>query len=249
MIKETSTCSYLMIIHTPRLCNDVAFLPPQENLAHKISCRAVIGESEVDSWTLEKLEGRITEAARLVAIATENPLRDITEGAEGNTKRGAVVGGIEVGAKKLVGSEGKVIEKSVVAGGGKETYLGTIATSAGFQMTKEEMKKLGISNPDEVEKMKNRLAKSAGKQKWKLDLVQTPGGREFRWIIGGDDDDEEETKGKETPADGSAKKGKGAGKEAPKGAEKRKTERKGKQQKEERDESQEGSEEVYKDEL
>ena len=26
-IKETSTCSYLMVIHTPKLCNDLAFVP------------------------------------------------------------------------------------------------------------------------------------------------------------------------------------------------------------------------------
>ncbi|OTA36250.1 hypothetical protein BTJ68_05475 [Hortaea werneckii EXF-2000] len=29
LIKETSTCAYLMVIQTPRLCDDVAFLPPK----------------------------------------------------------------------------------------------------------------------------------------------------------------------------------------------------------------------------
>jgi protein OS-9 len=223
-----------MIIHTPRLCHDVAFLPPQENLAHPITCRAVIPESEVDAWTVKKLEGKVREAERLASLENDNPLRDMQEGAEGRTKKRPIIGGIEVGAHVLVGSEGKVIEKSVVAGGGKETYLGTIANSAGLQMSKEEMKKLQIQDPDEVEKWKNKLAKTAGKgKKWKLDLVDTPTGREFRWIV--ENEDEEEDAEKASSAGKAQEKGAGQGKTEPK--------------REANDAQQEGSEEVYKDEL
>lgn len=220
-----------MIIYTPRLCNDVAFLPPQENLAHPVSCQPVIPESDADAWTLERLEDKVREAERLIALENDNPLREMQEGAEGSTKRRPIIGGIEVGAQQLVGGEGKVIEKSVVVGGGKETYIGTVASSSGHQMSKEEMKKHNIRDTQDVEKLKRNLQKLAGRKGWKLDLVDTPRGREFRGII--EAEEEEDTKDGNGNGNGQEKgSGKGMRKEA-----------------EENEESQEGSEEVYKDEL
>lgn len=240
MIKETSTCSYLMIVDTPRLCHDVAFLPPQENLAHPITCQPVLAESEVDRWTDAKIEGKLSEAERLIAEhddANSNPLREVAAGLEGSTKRGPIIGGIEVGAQALVGSEGKVIEKSVVVGGGKETFIGTVATSDGKQMSKEEMKKLKIADPKDVEKLKGNLKKLAGRKGWKLDLVDTPRGREFRGIIEADEDVPPKKDGKKDDDQDEKSGGMGNSKEqkAKKG--------------EEKEEVHEGSEEIYKDEL
>lgn len=248
MIKETSICTYLMVVDTPRLCHDVAFLPPQKNLAHPITCQAVIPAADAEEWTAAALEAKIRETERLLALAESednantNPLRDITDGLEGSTKRGPVIGGIEVGAQALVGSKGKVIEKSVVVGGGKETFIATVASSDGTTISKEEMKRLNIPDPKNVEKLKGDLRKLAGKHGWKLDLVETPKGREFRGIIEADDDEEKPSKGKEGTREGKeekgAGKGMGAGKQEPTG------------DKEEQDEdAYEGSEEVYKDEL
>jgi protein OS-9 len=240
MIKETSTCSYLMVVDTPRLCRDVAFQPPQVNLAHSITCKSVIPDSEVDSWTAAQVSAKLSAAEHLIAAlntpddANTNPLRDVTEGLEGTSKRGPIIGGIEVGAQKYVGSEGKVIEKSVVVGGGKETFIGTVASSDGKQMSKEEMKKLNIVDPKDVETLKGNLKKLAGKKGWKLDLVDTPRGREFRGII----DAEEEGEGKVE--------GKGGKKDTRKG-EKREKERE--EEQEEQEDEEQGSEEVYKDEL
>lgn len=263
MIKETSTCAYLMVIDTPRLCHDVAFLPPQKNLAHSITCQAVIPAADAEEWAAAALEAKLREAERLLALAeTEdnantNPLRDITGGLEGSTKRGPIIGGIEVGAQALVGSEGKVIEKSVVVGGGKEVYVGTVASSDGTQMSKEEMKRLNIPDPKDVEKLKSNLRKLAGKNGWKLDLVDTPKGREFRGIIETDDADDKAPKGKNdgTDKEGKAAKDskveKGTGKGT--GAGKQDTDEAVAEEEEEGEgegeEVYEGSEEVYKDEL
>ncbi|EDU50647.1 PRKCSH domain containing protein [Pyrenophora tritici-repentis] len=243
MIKETSTCSYLMIVDTPRLCNDVAFTPPQENLAHPITCKPVIPESEVDSWTAAQASAKIAAAERLIATenaddVNTNPIRDATDGLEGTTKRGPIIGGIEVGAKTLVGTEGKVIEKSVVVGGGKETFIATVASSDGKQMSKEEMKKFNIADPKDVETFKVNLKKLAGKKGWKLVLVDTPHGREFRGIIDTDEQVGEKTKKKTTKSKDDD--GAGMGKER---------EREQADEKGEEEEAQEGSEEVYKDEL
>ncbi|KAF1912215.1 glucosidase II beta subunit-like protein-domain-containing protein [Ampelomyces quisqualis] len=248
MIKETSTCSYLMIVDTPRLCHDVAFTPPQQNLAHAIKCQPVIPESQVEAWTAARLAASKMDAERLLAEhddANLNPLREVTEGLEGATKRGPIIGGIEVGAQALVGSKGKVIEKSVVVGGGKEIFIATVASSDGTQLSKEEMKKLNIADPKDVEKFKGNLKKLAGRKGWKLDLVDTPKGREFRGIIEAEDADELEkaaNKEKEREAKANAmgadkkQKGNNVGADDVDDAEGE-------------EEVYEGSEEVYKDEL
>lgn len=245
MIKETSTCSYLMIVDTPRLCHDVAFLPPQENLAHPITCQPVLSGSEVERWADARLEGKLSEAERLITEhddANLNPLREVAAGLEGSTKRGPIIGGIEVGAQALVGGEGRVIEKSIVVGGGKETLIGTVATSDGKQMSKEEMKKLNIADPKDVEKLKGDLKKLAGRKGWKLDLVDTPRGREFRGIIEADDAVPKKDGTKDDARDEQSGSGMGNGKEQP---------AKKSEEREEKEEEQvhEGSEEVYKDEL
>jgi len=45
-IKETSTCSYLMVVHTPKLCNDLAFVPVKRvgkgEGVHEIVCEKVV---------------------------------------------------------------------------------------------------------------------------------------------------------------------------------------------------------------
>jgi protein OS-9 len=222
MIKEVSTCSYLMIVYTPRLCNDVAFNPPQENLAHAISCTPVFNEQEASDWAvIDKLEDKVRETERLIAEhENNNPLRQLEEGAEGSTKRGPVIGGIEVGAQALVGSEGKVIEKSVVVGGGKEKFAGTLVSSDGKMMSVAELKKLNM-DPKDVEKLRRNSQKIAGKLGWRLDLMETPGGREFRLVMEAEEEDVKD-------------KGRGMKREGEEEAD---------------EEEREGSEEVYKDEL
>jgi protein OS-9 len=227
MIKEVSTCSYLMIVYTPRLCNDVAFNPPQENLAHAISCTPVFNEQEASDWAvIDKLEDKVRETERLIAEhENNNPLRQLEEGAEGSTKRGPVIGGIEVGAQALVGSEGKVIEKSVVVGGGKEKFAGTLVSSDGKMMSVAELKKLNM-DPKDVEKLRRNSQKIAGKLGWRLDLMETPGGREFRLVMEAEEEDVKD-------------KGRGMKREGEEEAD----------EEEEAKEEREGSEEVYKDEL
>jgi hypothetical protein len=50
-IKETTTCSYLMVIHTAKLCNDLAFVPVKRvgggEGIHEILCSQVVGQDEI----------------------------------------------------------------------------------------------------------------------------------------------------------------------------------------------------------
>ena len=234
MIKEVSTCSYLMIIHTPRLCSDVAFQPSQVNRAHPVSCRAVLSDAEIDDWDLAHLEEKVRKTENLLTQhENNNPLRAMEPSAEGSSKRGPVIGGIAVGARRLVGTEDKVIEPGIIAGGGKEKFLGTLVTSDGKQMTLAELKKVNM-DPKDVEKLKRSSKEIAGDKEWRLDLVETPQGRrEYRLIEyideddGTDGKDGKESEGKDKDKINKSKDKKGAGGE----------------------ESEEGSEEVYKDEL
>lgn len=253
-----------MVVYTSRLCHDVAFLPTQENHAHPITCQPVISESERPEWTLRQIEEDKLDKEELLALENENPLREMTEGADGVSKRRPIIGGIEVGAQALVGSEGKIIEKSVIAGGGKETYIDTVADSTGKQMSAAEMKKLNINDPEHVEELKKNVKEYAGTRGWKLDLVDTPRGPQFRGVIEADDDEEpgadgtpkKKTDGKTKKSEGKEKVDKEQG--STKGMQKD-GKVKGKKEKlavtkkgalkQQAEESEEGSEEVYKDEL
>jgi protein OS-9 len=253
LIKETSTCAYLIVIDTPRLCHDAAFLPPQHNLAHPVACRPVVSAAHVADVALDPLRDHPEHD-----LANTNPLRDLTDGLEGSTRRRPVIGGIEVGAHALVGSEGKVIEKSVIVGGGKEVYVATVANSEGHQMAKDEMKKLGIRDPADVDEFKANVKRVAGSKAWKLDLVDTPRGREFRGIIETEDSDKLEgeakgdtkakAKGDTKPHDTPVTRGSGSGSGSSSDASTLKEQQTDADDDGE-EESHSGTEEVYKDEL
>lgn len=223
MIKEVATCSYLMVIYTPRLCNDVAFLPPQENRAHAISCAPIADDpAALPSAAIPRHKSRPRQpgaVARTKESSTETDIevpdalkRPNDYNYNYNQQDGATqatstplptIGGVVVGAKQLVGKPGSVIEKSVVVGGGKETLLGVVASSEGAGrpekvMGPEELKRLEIDDKREVERLRRQLSKLAGRKPWRLELVNTPRGREFRGIIEQDEgeDVDEKKKGK-----------------------------------------------------
>ncbi|EMC93144.1 hypothetical protein BAUCODRAFT_158901 [Baudoinia panamericana UAMH 10762] len=193
LIKETATCAYLMVIQTPRLCNDVAFLPPQKDQPNAISCSPILGDDQVEDYERDlkaiksaETENKLWEAGAEAAAAM---------GVPGYEQSAQLVGDIIVGGHALV-PEGVKIEKSAIVGGGKETYIDTVASSDGRILSEEDMKRLGLGDPRAVEKLKKELEKIAQGQQWKLDVIDTPRGREYRGIIGDDDDEKEEEKKK-----------------------------------------------------
>ena len=178
-IKEVSTCSYLMVIYTPRLCHDVAFLPPRETKAHQIVCHEIIPEKEADEWQARKA----AEADRKLVAVSEN---------QGQPR--PVVGGIEVGGMKIVGKDGKRIEppKSVNTGDGKADVIAkSDPDTRGViqRLSNEDLKKLNL-DPETVEQLRKKLQELAGDKGWTLEVVDGPGGlRELRGIVEGDDED------------------------------------------------------------
>lgn len=224
-IKELTTCSYLMVIYTPRLCNDVAFLPPQQDEVHSIECREIISPDDVSEWEAN-LEEYLQESQTLGESApSELP----------------VVGGIEVGAQMLVGKQGRQIEKGRIAST-EEEKVAVIAKRENGElqhMSKEELKKHDL-DPEKIEMFKRRIEEVAQGKDWKL--VEAHGEQQLKAFVDTVEENPGVQEGSETDAE---QKKTGEGKE---------TERPAEQQKEqEKADSQHnaggGSEETFKDEL
>jgi len=210
-----------MIIQTPRLCNDVAFLPPQKDSPNTISCSPILSQDEVPAYT----SSVASSSKQALASQFPNPFEDQSDML-------LTVGNIVIGGHKWI-QQGKEIEKSAIVGGGvKETYVDTVADSLGKLLTTEQLQKLGISDPKHVEALKKRLKELAGNKEWKLDIVETPTGKEFRGII---DPGDQEAGGKS--GKGTEKKGEG----------KKKKKQEESVASDEPEDGEEGSEETYKE--
>ncbi|PYI25955.1 protein OS-9 [Aspergillus indologenus CBS 114.80] len=168
-IKETATCSYLMIIYTPRLCNDAVFLPPQQEEIHEIECRQILTPDQVSDWKSLR-EALIAQEHAEDAGLTQEPF--------------SIVGDIEVGAQRLVGSEGKKIEKGRVASAGEEKVDIVAKRENGqvYQRTREELLKYDI-DPDKLEDLKKGVDEMAEGKDWKLELITVNGERHLNVLL------------------------------------------------------------------
>lgn len=179
-IKEVTTCSYVMVVYTSRLCDDVAFLPPKESKANVIACAQIVSDDEVSHWKQQKT----TEA--------EISMR----GGEPNSSP-VNIGGIVLGGGKYFGNGGqKLALPANWQGGTQDPAVDVIARSKGKVennkvevLSAEALQKLDL-DPEVIEQLQNELQKMAGDKGWKLEIVEVPG--EIREIRGVVDEDEGE---------------------------------------------------------
>jgi len=102
-IKEITTCTYLMVVQTQRLCADVAFLPPKETRAHPISCRQIVRSDEEEA---EWRDRKRVEDGKSMAMADAKKDRLINDpNALPTSGKPISIGGLVVGARKILGSE------------------------------------------------------------------------------------------------------------------------------------------------
>lgn len=227
-IKEITTCSYLMLVHTPRLCEDVAFLPPKETRAHPISCQRIFdSEEEANAWRLRNS----IEAAE--AAGTIQGQEEASRGGEGDDAKqrqqeaqslnkfsGMEIGGIVIGGKQLHGTDDGQPPPSLkpprgfVAGKGAsatpliETLARALSKAEGGQvemMTDEGLEKRNL-DPDTIDQFRKEIEKIAGDKAWTLEVVEVPGGEpEIRGIVDdgkGEGDDDEEGEAEAEGGDG-----------------------------------------------
>lgn len=188
-IKETATCSYVMVIYTPRLCNDVAFMPPKESQAHSITCQQVLMDDEIEQWE-----------------ASHKPEAE-RQTIEQDSEQQMVVGNIEIGARKYLGKDGKKIERGRVVMTAEEKAETVIMQKDGQiqGLSKSKLKELDL-NPEEVESFRKELQKLAGKKDWKIERLDDVNGNiQLRGIVATEDKDggkkSEKTQGTENSED------------------------------------------------
>lgn len=245
LIKEVTICHYLMVVNSPELCKDVAFLPPTQSRANAISCQLVLPEGAEPP----AIEQGKTKAQQLA----ENDMRESWSNVfEDQLPLKAVrqpqsVAGIVVGARNVLRNgdeEGKpplqlAPPRDPFKFVKQEELVELLAQGAG----KANGGKVDALNPDLLDdleidqtvfnEMREEVERLAGDLGWRIEVVELP--NEDREIRGYIDEEGDEA--------GDGKKKKGGIKEG---------EKKGVQEKKpegDDEKQQEGSEERFKDEL
>ncbi|KAL9102116.1 MAG: hypothetical protein Q9163_002700 [Psora crenata] len=187
-VKEVSTCSYLMVVYTPRLCNDVAFMPEREERAEEVVCQEVVNEGDVEGWKRRKSR----EAERLL-------IGQVANAVSGATTSKPMVGDIEVGGMKDVGGDKGWLEPPDPGSYGHGLSLakdGTIlpkGQAIAHQHTKEEggavhrlsdkeMKAMGV-DVKTVNDAITELQEMAKGKAWRLEVFHAEGRVKMRGII------------------------------------------------------------------
>ncbi|KAI9812110.1 MAG: Protein OS-9 [Thelocarpon impressellum] len=206
-IKEITTCSYLMVVYTPRLCDDAAFLPPHENKANRVACREVVPAADIDEWKAR----RAAEAEGKFLASASRP--DAEADADAETEAGeppptpTVIGGVTVGAKAHVGSGEQIVGGAAVGG---EGALDVVATGAGRarggaveRLTDEQLRRLSL-DPADVDAWQEEVEERAGDKGWRLEVKRGLGGKvEARGIMDVDGQEGGEGEGEEEYDEGS----------------------------------------------
>lgn len=183
-IKEVTTCAYLMVVNTPRLCDDPAFLPPRETTANPITCHPITvdGRSEHPQAALSGGDppvGRVLGSTSLV-----HP---------------PVVGGVVVGGHNILAGAGDSafnleVPRSYVphargVSDGKpsvEVVASAKSKEEGGEVTvmsDEELEVMDIE-PEFVRGLVDELIELAGDRGWRLEVVEVPGkDRELMGIV------------------------------------------------------------------
>jgi len=182
-IKETATCAYLMVIYTPRLCNDIAFLPPKESTAHPITCQEILRADEVDDWKSRKAE----DASRRLID-------------DGSSSQRIIIGNVEVGGMKDVGREGKKIERGrVVLTTEEKAEIVVIQKDGRVEgLSKADLKKMDL-NPEDVEAFTKELQRLAGAKDWKIERLDDVNGQiQLRGVVASESDDKDDQESMES---------------------------------------------------
>ncbi|POR36391.1 Protein OS-9 [Tolypocladium paradoxum] len=201
-IKEVTICAYVMVVNTPRLCNDVAFLPPDETKANPISCRLIADGNDATRPLLDQ-----GLPAKEDADVTEQ--EEARKGGEPGKEPEVTVGGVVVGARHVLSSadeDGKpplklVPPRNFLASHqtAEDRLIEVIVQAASKEhggkvkmLSAEELEKLDIK-PEVVQEMKQQMERIAGDSGWKLEIVELDGGdlRELRGYVDEDGEGEE----------------------------------------------------------
>ncbi|UNI16043.1 Protein OS-9 [Purpureocillium takamizusanense] len=203
-IKEVTICAYVMVVNTPRLCQDVAFLPPEETKANPISCQLI---ADMDAPT----QPLIDESNPAETDGTETTQKEGAKVKTGPTQGSEVtIGGVVVGGRKVLSSADEAGKPPVkltpprnfLSGQASKDRIIEIVVHAASKadggkittLDAAELKKLDLK-PDVVKEMTKQMQDIAGDSGWKLEIVELDG-EDLRELRGYIDDDEGSETGK-----------------------------------------------------
>lgn len=188
-IKEVTTCAYLMVVNTPRLCDDVAFLPPRETTANAITCRPISEGNAPENHDGRTLGGHETPSGQVLGST--------------NLMHPPVVGGVVVGGHNiLAGADGddstfnldqRYLPNARGGGripGGAQPNVEVVASGK----SKDDGGDMSVLSDEELEErdmdgefvrgLVDELRDLAGDRGWKLEVVEEPGqDRELRGTV------------------------------------------------------------------
>ncbi|KAL6855670.1 glucosidase II beta subunit-like domain-containing protein [Trichoderma novae-zelandiae] len=201
-IKEVTICAYVMVVNTPRLCDDVAFLPPQESKADAITCQLITDDEKQAPPLLDQQASGFPQAGEEVEQAEE--LLEIDDSP-------LTVGGVLVGGRKSLSAGDKDGQPPVILAPPRnyinsqqaaEQLIQVLIRAASKQdggqidrLSREKLEKLNLS-PDMLEQWEEEMKERAGDKGWQLEIVGDVDDdqRHFRgWMdeddeVGGQDD-------------------------------------------------------------
>jgi len=178
-IRETATCAYQMVVYTSRLCNDVVFQPPKEAHLHLIECQEILSAEQV---------------ANLQTLTPDTPRVE-----DSQKQQRIMIGKVELGGRKLVGSEGKRIDRGRIVMTQEERAEIVVMQKDGHiqALSVEHLKKLDL-NPEEVEAFQKEMQKLAGGSDWKIERLGDANGQlSLRGVVDAKKKDGKDSKGDE----------------------------------------------------
>ncbi|KYK58488.1 Protein OS-9 like protein [Drechmeria coniospora] len=209
-IKEVTICAYVMVVNSPRLCQNAVFLPPKETKANAIKCQlisaAAADDDDRSTPRLEQTEGAQpdgvggAEGEKTTAGSRAGDEAGDEAGHDAAEELGVVtVGGVVVGARHVLSGADEVGKPPLKLAAPQNTFetsvgdrmvdvLIKVASKADGgkveKMSTDELKRLEL-DPSVVEDMKKKMERLAGDQGWKLEVVEIDGGnmRELRGFV------------------------------------------------------------------
>lgn len=176
-IKEVTICAYVMVVNTPRLCGDVAFLPPEESKADAITCQLITDDEKQAPPLLDQHASEYLQEDELIEQEEELLATD-----GGRLK----VGGVLVGGRKSLSAGDQDGQPPMVLAPPRnyintqqaaEQLIEVLIKAASKQdggqvdrLSKEKLEKLNLS-PDMVDQWEQEMMERAGDKGWQLEIV------------------------------------------------------------------------------
>ncbi|KAK0719018.1 glucosidase II beta subunit-like protein-domain-containing protein [Apiosordaria backusii] len=196
-IKEVTICTYLMVVQTPRLCDDVAFLPPKVTRRHPVTCKQIVSSEEEESaWRYQKqveAGGVLEGTGERAKVKVGRP----SGGVDNNPFSGMTIGGVVVGGHKILGgrvnADGTPAFKLM-----PPRHIAALATPKAASATQvllakekegapidrlspEKLEELGIEESF-LDEMEQKLEAVSGGEGWRLEVVDAPG-QERQYVV------------------------------------------------------------------